>query len=78
MLAANLNWKKQIALISNKIKRSIGILSKLRYYVNLEVLIKLYYSLVYPFLIYAIVAWGNTYHTNIKPFLILQKKSSEL
>ena len=74
MLDANLNWKKQIALISNKIK-SIGILSKLRYYVNLEVQIKLYYSLVYLFLTYAIAAWGNTYQTNVKPLLILQKKS---
>ena len=75
MLDGNLKWKKKIALISNKIKRSIGILSKLRYYVNLEVLIKLYYSLVYPFLTYAIVAWVNTYQTNIKPLLILQKRA---
>ena len=36
---------------------------------------KLYYSLVYPFLTYAIVAWSNTYQTNIKPLLILQKRA---
>ena len=82
MLDAILNWKKQVALISksklNKkkywyfIKTSIFI-----YYVNLEVLIKLYNSLVYLFLTYAIVAWGNTYQTNIKPLLIYPTKRIE-
>ena len=74
MLDSNLNWKKQVQSISTKIKRSVGILSKLRYYVNLDILINLYYSLMHPFLIYGLV-WGSTYHTNINPLLILQKRS---
>jgi hypothetical protein len=31
---SNLNWKPQIDYITKKIKRNVGILSKLRYYVN--------------------------------------------
>ena len=61
--------------ISTKIKRSVGILSKLRYYVNLDIFVNLYYSLIYPFLIYGLVVWGSTYHTNIDPRLILQKRA---
>ena len=75
MLDSNLNWKKQVQSISTKIKRSVGILSKLRYYVNLDILINLYYSLIYPFLIYGLVVWGSTYPTNINPLLILQKRT---
>ena len=54
---------------STKIKRSISILSI--YYLNLDILINLYYSLNYPFIIvYSLVC---SYHANINPHLILQK-----
>ena len=45
-----LTWKSQVSYIAKKIKRNIGILSKLRYYVNSDILVKLYYALIYPFL----------------------------
>ena len=35
----------------------------------------LYYALIYPFLIYGIIAWGNTYLTTLQPLLILQKRA---
>ena len=75
MIDSNFSWKSQISCISKKIKRSIGILSKLRYYVDLSILIKLYYALIYPFLIYGIITWGNTYPTTIQPLSLLQKKA---
>ena len=50
-------------------------LSKIRYYVTLDVLTNLFYTLLYPFLIYGIVVWGNTYPTNLKPLFILQKRA---
>ena len=58
MLDSNLNWKTHVNYISTKIKRSIGILSKMRYLVTLDVLINIYYTLIYPFLIYGLVVWG--------------------
>ena len=61
--------------ISKKINRSIGVLRQLRYYVNLNVLIQLYYSLIYPYLTYGIHIWGNTYQSTIQPLYILQKKA---
>ena len=74
MIDSHLNWKPQITYISKKIKRNIGLLSKIRYFVNLNTLINLYYSLIYPFLIYGIVAWGNTYTSTLNPIFILQKR----
>ena len=38
----------------------------------------LYYTLIYPFLIYGIIAWGNTYLTTLQPLFILQKKTIRL
>ena len=59
MIDSHLNWKSQVNYISKKIKRNIGISSKLRHYVNLKTLANLFYSLIYPFLIYGITAWGT-------------------
>ena len=66
-----------INYIAKKIKRSIGILSKLRCYLNSKTLLDLYYALVYPFLTYCLIAWGNTYQTSFQPLFVLQKKPLE-
>ena len=64
--------------IANKTKRSIGILSKIRYFTNLSILINLCYTLFYPFLIYGIIVWGSSYPTSQKPLHILQKKAMRI
>ena len=66
-----------INYIAKKIKRSIGILSKLPCYLNSKTLLDLYYALVYPFLTYCLIAWGNTYQTSFQPLFVLQKKPLE-
>ena len=71
----NANWKTHITYISKKVKRSIGILSKLRYFISTKILLSLYYALVEPFLNYCIIAWGGTYRTTLQPLFILQKKA---
>ena len=75
MIDSHLSWKPQVDFVVKKIRRSIGILSKLRHYVDLSILLKLYYALIYPFLIYGIIIWGNTYESTLKPIFILQKKA---
>ena len=47
---------------------------KIKDYVNKKILTCLYYSLIYPFLIYAIHVWGVASDSNIKPIYILQKR----
>ena len=46
--------------------------------VTLDTLITLYFALLYPFLIYGVLICGDAYPTNIKPFLILQKRTIRL
>jgi len=70
----NLNWKSHVSLIESKIKRGVGVISRLRHTVTKTILINLYYSLIHPYLLYGLVAWGNTYSTTLQPLLNLQKK----
>ena len=46
---SHLSWKEQIVHISKKIRRSVGILSKVRHCVNVSTLVMLYYTLFIPF-----------------------------
>ena len=72
---SNLKWGNQVNYIKKKVNRSIGILSKICYYVNTNTLINLYYSLVYPFFIYGLIVWGNTYNSTLNPLYFLQKRA---
>lgn len=74
----NLNWKHHVSYIGSKIKRGIGMISKLRHLVPINILVSLYYSLIYPYLVYGVVAWGNTYETTVNPLFILQKRAIRL
>ena len=49
---SNLTWKNHVDELCLKLSKTVGIFSKLRYYVNVDILIMLYYSLIYPFLTY--------------------------
>ena len=43
-----------------------------------DILLSLYYALIYPFLTYGIILWGNTYKTTHQPIFILQKRAMRL
>ena len=71
---SNLNWKPYLHELSKKVSRGIGVLSKVRYYVNRNILHQLYYSIFYPFLTYSLSIWGNTYLSTLEPLIILQNR----
>lgn len=71
----HLNWKDHIHELSKKISRGTGVLLKLRNFVSTRTLLQVYCSIIYSFLIYGVLTWGNTYKTNIHPLVVLQKKA---
>lgn len=73
-LDEHLNWKSQIANVNNKITKNIGIFYKLRYCLDLHMLKQLYYTLIYPYLSYGAMSWGNTYKTNLTKIYAKQNK----
>ena len=70
----NLNWKKQIINVKNKISKGSYFITKIRHYVNLNTLKMLYHCLIYPHLTYCITAWGGISKSALSPIFILQKR----
>ena len=69
-----LKWTEHIMYIKNKISKSIGILYKIRNFINKQTLINLYHTFVFPYIIYCIEIWGNACHTYLDCLIKQQKK----
>ena len=67
-----MKWTEHIQYIKNKISKSIGILIKIRLYLDKVTLRNLYVTFVYPYLKYCVEVWGNACDTHLDP--IIQKK----
>ena len=70
-----LNWQEHITYICKKVSKCIGILYKLRQYVDINTAKLLYYTLVYPYLTYCNIVWGNTFKQYLRPLMVIQKKA---
>ena len=69
-----LKWANHISYIKNKIAKGMGILLKARKVLKIQVLLQLYHSFVFPYLIYCSEVWGTASDIHIQPLIILQKK----
>ena len=52
-LHEHINWKQQMKHVNNKIAKNIRIINKM--------IKQLYYTLIYLYLTYEVMSWGNTY-----------------
>ena len=66
MIDESLSWKYHISYTCSRISSNIGVISKLRHYLSIRQLKQLYYNSIYPYLSYAIIAWGSAYKTHLK------------
>ena len=73
-----LNFKEHILTLENKIARSVGILSKVRYNFPLKTLLQLYHALIHPLLTYGILVWGSTYPSHLTKLKTLQNKAMRI
>ena len=74
ILDENLTWEPHIQYLEKKLSQAVGIIAKMRHYLNLENLIALYYVFFYSHLLYGILGWGWASQTRKKPIQILQNK----
>ena len=65
---------EHIQYIKNKVSKSVGILCKVQKYLDQQTLHNLYYTFVYPYLIYGVEIWGNACNVYLDPLVKLQKK----
>ena len=70
----NLHWRPQIQHINNKLMKIVGIIYKLRYYIDVHTLKQLYFSFIYPHLPYGITSWGSVRKTRLQRIKTKQNK----
>ena len=75
MIDSGLIWQEHIDTITQKISRSIGLLYKIRAFINQKTIIMLYYSLIFSHLNYAIEIWGSSHNIYLNRILLLQKRA---
>ena len=74
ILDDKLTFKDHISHVTSKISKVSGILFKLKHSFPLEIIRKLYLTLLYPYLNYCILAWGSASQTLLNPILMIQKR----
>ena len=62
-------------MISFKLSKAVGIISRLKYPLPSSILRRLYYCFFHPHLLYDMIIWSATYRSYLKPIEILQDKA---
>ena len=70
----NLTWKYHIDHLCSKVAKNIGIMRKLRRFLDADTMVTMYYSFIYPYFNYCIHVWGSTYKTFLNKVFLLQKR----
>ena len=73
IIDSKLSWKEHISYVCGKVAKGIGIISKVRKYVNKSTLLELYYSFSYPYLTYCNHVWGLSCKSYMDAMVMLQK-----
>ena len=70
-----LNFKEHIQFIHSKVSRAVGLLNRIKHFLNLSSLKTLYYSLIHSHFVYSLIVWGNTYSTSLDKLFLIKKKA---
>jgi hypothetical protein len=71
-------WNEHLNYIGNKVSRGLGIIGRLKCLFPPHILMSLYYSLIYPYLCYCCIVWGNAYPTALHHIEVLQNRATRL
>ena len=73
-----LNWKSHIEHVKTKLSRGNGMISKIRYFVNEQCLLNLYYSFIQSHINYNLLNWTSTHPSCIKAIDLKVKSAVRL
>ena len=71
----HLNWYVPTDVLSSKLSRAVGMLSKIRHYVPRNTLHSIYYAIFSSILNYGSIIWGQTSNNSIKRIETIQNKA---
>ena len=75
IIDSKLSWVDHIHFIKKKISKGLGILCKAKRVLKLPTLLTLYYSFIYPHMLYCIEIWGSASKECLMSILRLQKRA---
>ena len=71
LINERLDWSPHVRVISKKLSRAIGIMSRLKSFIPKQVMKTIYYAIFHPHINYHILAWGS----KSDHLFLLQKKA---
>ena len=74
-LDESFNWSAHVDQLKKKLAGAVGIISKLKYYVDTKILVQVYHALIASRLHYAITCWGAAAQTALQPIRVLQNRA---
>ena len=75
---SKLNFHFHLNVVANKLSRALGSQCKLKHVLPQNALLKLYYSLFHPHLLYGLVTWGSKFLTYLQKLASIQNKAMKL
>ena len=72
-LTNNLSWKKHINTVVNNLHKHRSVLFLTKNYLSRNAMITLYYSLIYPVILYGNIIWGHSNQITLRPLELVQK-----
>ena len=78
LIDSKLKFTKHIDHISSILSRNIGIIARIRYFIDKKTTHLLYNSLILPHINYCCLIWGSNYHSQLNKVIILQKRAVRL
>ena len=75
---SNLKWHGHIDTIASKVSRRLGLLSRIRKYISINVCEQLHNSIVQPLYEYCDIVWSNSDKIYLDRLLRLQKRGARI
>ena len=70
----HLTWNNHIEQIALKIAKNIGILTRISYLLPTNIMLTLYYTMIYPYIAYCNMIWASNYNSRLHRINVLQKR----
>ena len=69
-----LKWDRHVQYVTDKINKTCGILYLTRHMLTISALKQIYYSLIYPNIVYCLAIWGAAGNTKTQQVVVAQKR----
>ena len=75
MLDEQFKWNSHADLIRKKLASATGMLSKLKYFVGIKTLTKIYHAIIKSRIHFVILCWGSANKTILQPLRVIQNRA---